>query len=98
MPVDNETPRSRGATVLAVASVMAAMIVLAGMTFIPIASWIPISYALMIAFSVLATILGVRQWPHAAGKRATIVAIVVLAFALFLFVWGGATTTVTQPS
>ena len=98
MSAEISSTSSRRATVMAIASVLAALVLLAGMTFVPSALWVLIAYVLMVACAVLALVFGIRLWAVPGGKRAAIVAIIVLALGAFLFVWGRFSAEITQPS
>ena len=98
MSAEIPSTSARRATVMAVASVLAALVLLAGMTIAPSALWVLIAYLLMVACAVLALVLGVRQWALPVGKRAVIVAIIVLALGLFVFIWGSFSAEIALPS
>lgn len=88
MTADTTSKSGRPAIILAIVSCVAAVCVLLGMTFIPAASWLWMLYSAMVVTALLALALGVREWSVPRAKRATVLALIVLALALGLALWG----------
>jgi len=97
MSAENPPTSSRRATVMAIASVLAALVLLIGMTIASSALWVLITFVVMVGCAVLALVFGIRQWAVPGGKRAVIVAIIVLALGVFLFVWGSFSAEIAPP-
>ena len=82
---------------LTILSCLAALALLLGMTYRPAASWLWIANIVMVASAVLAVPLGLSQRQTSSARICTIVATLVLALALGLFVWGGYSAEITRP-